>query len=174
MPREATLLGLQHSRSSGNILRHPLQNLSIHPPQIIHQPQQQLHPPHHHNVLPIPLLQSASSGNILHHSSPRVHFQLHAPAIFTNLSPNLSPNYNKHHSKAGHQNMHLNHIQNLNNHGGLKRSKSMSAADSQSLAAKLKDLALQADAPDLGEFGPEVQNNLQIACEDPNKLPGNS
>lgn len=168
LPREATLLGLQHSRSSGNILRHPLQNLPIHPPHLVQQPQQQLHPSHHHNILPIPLLQSASSGNILHHSSPRVHFQLHAPAIFTNLSPNTTPNYNKQqHNKAGHQNLtHLNYSQSL------KRSKSMSAADSQSLAAKLKDLALQADAPDLGEFVPEVQNNMQIACEDPNKLPG--
>lgn len=53
----------------------------------------------------------------------------------------------------------------------LKRSKSMSAADSASLAAKLKSLALQAEAPDLGEFPPEIQANIKAVMEDPNKLP---
>lgn len=164
LPRDAGLIGLQHSRSSGNILRHPLAAIPLQSPPQIHQPPQQnhqLHAPHHH--FPIPLLQSASSGNILH-PSPRVHFQLHAPTIaFSNVQQNQSYRHHKNQNQAPHGN-------HSHNYAGLKRSKSMSAADSASLAAKLKELALQADAPDLGEFAPEIQANVQIACEDPNKL----
>lgn len=147
LPRDAGLIALQHSRSSGNVLRHPLPMPLPSPPAVQHQ-----HPPHHH-ILPIPLLQSASSGSILH-PSPRVHFQLAPGIAFPSMTP-TPPGYRPH--------------QNKYSNAGLKRSKSMSAADSASLAAKLKDLALQAD--DLGEFPPEIQANVQMAVEDPNKLP---
>lgn len=47
----------------------------------------------------------------------------------------------------------------------------MSAADSASLAAKLKSLTLQAEAPDLGSFPPEIQTNIKSVMDDPNKVP---
>lgn len=140
-----TPIGLQHSRSSGNVLRHP-----HHP---IPAPQPQPAPP---PMVAIPLLQSASSGNIMH-PSPRVHFQLPMfgytprPAI---AQQQQQPRHDK--PQPG---------------GALKRSKSMSAADSASLAAKLKSLALQAEAPDLGQFPPEIQAHLKLVIDDPNKLP---
>lgn len=159
IPRDATSIGLQHSRSSGNMLRHPLATMPLQAPPPPPPQQQQQHPPHHH-VLPIPLLQSASSGNILH-PSPRVHFQLHAPPglAFPGMAPAGSFRPQQKHPHLG------------GGGSGLKRSKSMSAADSASLAAKLKSLALQADAPDLGEFPPEIQANVQLAVDDPNKVP---
>lgn len=127
-------LGLQHSRSSGNILRHPHPTI---PPQ---------------QMVSIPLLQSASSGNILH--PPRVHFQL---PMFGYTPRQPAPQQVKFQEKSIST--------------SLKRSKSMSAADSASLAAKLKSLALQAEAPDLGEFPQEIQSNIKAVVDDPNKLP---
>lgn len=105
-------------------------------------------------MVAIPLLQSASSGNILH--QPRVHFQLpvfgYSPRQPT---PQQPPRYQERQTISS----------------SLKRSKSMSAADSASLAAKLKSLAIQAEAPDLGDFPPEIQSNIRAVVEDPNKLP---
>lgn len=138
-------IGLQHSRSSGNVLRHPQQI-------------QQLQPPQPTPIVAIPLLQSASSGNIMH-PSPRVHFQL---PMF-----NYAPR-----QQTSQQHVRQHQIERPSNSGAsLKRSKSMSAADSANLAAKLKSLTLQAEAPDLGQFPPEIQANIKLVVEDPNKLP---
>lgn len=51
----------------------------------------------------------------------------------------------------------------------LKRSKSLGAADSQNLAAKLKGFTKE--ETDLGKFPPEDEANLKQAIEDPNLLP---
>lgn len=126
---------LQHSRSSGNILRQPHAQIPTPQPMVA-----------------IPLLQSASSGNIMH--PPRVHFQL---PVFGYTPRQVAPPQPRYQEKSVS--------------ASLKRSKSMSAADTASLAAKLKSLSLQAEAPDLGEFPQEIQANIKSVVEDPNKLP---
>lgn len=132
---------LQHSKSSGNVLRH-----------------MQGHPliPLMPTPLTIPLLHSTSSSQILNHL-PRVNFQIANEMIAPQMFPqqvNFANNWNN-----NHQNMNHN----------LKRSKSMSAADSQNLALKLKGFTKE--ETDLGKFSVEDDVNIKTAMEDPNQLP---
>lgn len=135
---------LQHSKSSGNVLRH-----------------MQTHPmiPLMPTPLTIPLLHSTSSSQLLNHL-PRVNFQIAnemiAPQMFPQQLNYANSNWN---NNPNHQNTNHN----------LKRSKSMSAADSQNLAAKLKGFTKE--ETDLGKFSPEDEANIKTATEDPNQLP---
>ncbi|XP_044728279.1 CBP80/20-dependent translation initiation factor isoform X3 [Chrysoperla carnea] len=157
---------LQHSKSSGDMLRQMAaqqqQQQQQHTPQSQHIPTPLLH----HSpqmMLPasgIPLLQSASSGNILH--NPRVHFQTPMtpqPQSGQQFFPNMA------NSTAVYRPLRQPYV---NPQQALKRSKSLSAADS--LASKLQALNITSEAPDLGQFSTEVEEALNIAVEDPNKL----
>lgn len=132
-------VALQHSKSSGNILRH-IQNHPIIP----------LVPA----AMPIPLLHSTSSSLLTH--LPRVNFQIpneiQPQQMFSNHPPVNFGNWNHHHNTSN-----------------LKRSKSLGAADSQNLAAKLKSYTKE--ETNLGQFPPDDEANLKIAQEDPNQLP---
>ncbi|CAH1369561.1 hypothetical protein MTP99_010990 [Tenebrio molitor] len=133
---------LQHSKSSGNILRH--MNPTLIP--IISTP------------LPLPLLHSTSTSHILNHV-PRVSYQfgneILAHHIFSGHNQSVHPN-------------NWNNYQQTNNNSNLKRSKSLGASDSQNLAAKLKNMAKE--EIDLGLFSAESQANIKLAMEDPNQL----
>lgn len=150
-------LSLQHSKSSGNILRH-IQNHPLIP----------LVPA----GLPIPLLHSNSSSLLTH--LPRVNFHIpndiHAQQLFghqTNYG-----NWNNHHHHHHNHNHHSNNSNSSNNNNSgtnLKRSKSLGAADSQNLAAKLKTFTKE--ETNLGKFPLEDETNLNQAQNDPNQLP---
>lgn len=137
---------LQHSKSSGTVLR----SIPSTPPGLI-------------SIVPaplaLPLLHSASTHALLSHL-PRVNFQISNDAIPTQMYHNHSPAPN-----FGGWNHHPPGM-NLNN---VKRSKSLGAADSRELAAKLKGISNE--EADLGQFPPEEQANLKLAMEDPNQLP---
>lgn len=131
---------LQHSKSSGNILRH----LPNHPPGFI---------PLLPTPLPLPLLHSTSQilGQL-----PRTNYEIVHPMF----QPQTSPTFNNWNHNQYHQ----------NNNQNLKRSKSMNAADSQQLAAKLKH-SFSKEETDLGKLPAEDEANLKLAVEDPNQLP---
>lgn len=147
---------LQHSKSSGNILRH-----------------------HHHHHPIIPILPGGIP--ILHHHQPSQiinlpNYQYFNQPIFSGQNhPSL------HHFQQQQQqpstsppshNIHQNSTTQPSFVGqNLKRSKSLGAADSQqTLAAKLRNLAK--DEMDLNMFeNEEHQMNLKQAIDDPNQLP---
>lgn len=141
-------ISLQHSKSSGNILRH------------INHPIIPLVPA----GMPISLLHSNSSSLLTH--LPRVNFQIpndiSAQQLFGHQA--FTGNWsNNHHQQQQHQHHH--HNSNSNN---LKRSKSLGAADSQNLAAKLKTFTKE--ETNLGQFSPDDEVNLKQAQDDPNQL----
>lgn len=137
---------LQHSKSSGNVLRH------ITPPLIPLMPAGHLH---------LPLLHSASSSHILNHL-PRIGFHHYPNEI---LSP-PAPVFSGHNQPSNYNNWNNNHHYTppINS---LKRSKSLGAHDSRNL--KLDNLA-QEEVDLLGIFSGDDQNNLKLALEDPNQL----
>ncbi|XP_017485548.1 PREDICTED: uncharacterized protein LOC108374088 isoform X1 [Rhagoletis zephyria] len=126
----------------------------------------------------IPLINSPSSGNILHQTANtnRVKF---------------ANEPQKHHSHKNGQN-HLNHDyqqqqQQLNamsqyaaangintdsyiNVSPLQRSKSLSSADALTRGIAGLGLALGNEVTDIGQFTPEIQALIDTALEDPNKL----
>ncbi|KAJ8954368.1 hypothetical protein NQ318_011041 [Aromia moschata] len=138
---------LQHSKSSGNILRH-----INHPGLIPIIP-----------GVPLPLLHSTSTSHILNHV-PRPNYQyppeMMAHPVFSGLNhqPVYQANWN-------------NNNQNKQNSANpnLKRSKSLGASESRSLAAKLKSIAKE--EIDLAMFSKEDETTLRAALEDPNQLP---
>lgn len=132
------LPALQHSKSSGNILRH--------------------HPPGLFPIIPTPM------GLPLLHSSSQIIGQL--PRVNFPINDLVHPVF------SGQNNQGIsftgwNHT--YQNNQSLKRSKSLNAADSQYLAAKLKGFSKE--ETDLGKFPPEDEANLKVAVEDPNQLP---
>ncbi|XP_019868035.1 CBP80/20-dependent translation initiation factor [Aethina tumida] len=135
---------LQHSKSSGNILRH------VNHPGLI---------PILPAGMPIPLLHSASSNQLLNHM-PRPGFQ-YAPELLAH------PVFTGHNQPVHYANWNNNHHQTQSQ--SLKRSKSLGAADSQNLAIKLK--SLPKEDMDLSIFAKEDQEHLKQAMEDPNQLP---
>lgn len=136
---------LQHSKSSGNVLRY-IPNTT-------------------HGLIPIlpapmalPLLHSNSTHTLLNHL-PRVNFQINNETIPNQMYHSHGPaNFGgwNHNSSSSHSN-------------SIKRSKSLSAADSRELAAKLKSFSKE--EADLGTFPCEEQTNIDMAIEDPNQLP---
>ncbi|CAG9825150.1 unnamed protein product [Phaedon cochleariae] len=138
---------LQHSKSSGNILRHLNHPGGIYP----------LIPGMH-----LPLLHSASSSHLLNHVvRPSYHQfppELMAHPVFTGMNqPTVYQANWTNQSK-----------QPSPKPASLKRSKSLGAAESRNLAAKLRDLAKE--EIQLEMFAPEHQTNLKLALEDPNQL----
>lgn len=140
---------LQHSKSSGNVLRqvsHP----GIFP--IIHG-------------VPMPLLHSASSTQLLNHIS-RANYAYHPEMI--NLAHPIFTGINQ---PIYHQQWN-NNIQNKPNttqsSGSLKRSKSLGAAESKNLTAKLK--GIPKEEINLSIFSEEDQTTLKTALDDPNQL----
>ncbi|XP_034832487.1 CBP80/20-dependent translation initiation factor isoform X1 [Maniola hyperantus] len=117
-------------------------------------------PPHYRPVMPPhSLLTSASSGNVPHASAgPRVHFKLH-PQQIINEKKKSSPTLTNGNGK---------NIRPQAFAPGLKRSKSLTSADT--LASGMAALGLAADAGDLGNFPPEIQECIDKALEDPNAV----
>nr|XP_023014117.1 uncharacterized protein LOC111503916 [Leptinotarsa decemlineata] len=136
---------LQHSKSSGNILR-----------QLNHPGLFPIMP-----GVPLPLLHSASSSHILNHM-PRPNYQfppeMLAHPVFSGVNqPIYHPNW-----------ANLQTKQPVSKPASLKRSKSLGAADSKHLVTKLKGISKE--DIDLSIFSGEDQVNIKTALEDPNQL----
>lgn len=158
---------LQHSKSSGNMQQQF--QIAQQNRQIIHQLQQQqrmmLHSGTHplqmgagltlHQTSHMPLVNSPSSGNILHQSTQRVKF---APEPIIHQSYQ-QPSVNK--------NVILNNS--LLKPLPLQRSKSLTSADI-ALTRGIAGLGLGLSIEDIGNFPPEVMAAINNASEDPNQL----
>ncbi|CAH0585485.1 unnamed protein product [Chrysodeixis includens] len=134
-------VGLQHSRSA-----------------VLHAQV----PPHYRPVMPPhALLNSASSGNVPHAQvGPRVHFKLQPQqAIIPEKKKSPPSSLTNGNGKS---------IRPQSFTPGLKRSKSLTSADA--LASGMAALGLAADAGDLGNFPPEIQECIDKALEDPNAV----
>lgn len=115
----------------------------------------------------MPLVNSPSSGNILH-SGPRVKFApepvVHAAPQATNF-PTSQTNNNGQQSPSvmfpPGNSMGLTPLQ---------RSKSLSSADTLTRGLAGLGLAVGPEANDIGQFSPEIQAILNKAIEDPNQL----
>ncbi|XP_066251173.1 CBP80/20-dependent translation initiation factor [Euwallacea similis] len=143
---------LQHSKSSGNILRH-----LNHPGFIPILPA----------GMPLPLLHSASAAQLVG-AMHRPNYQF-APDLMQHpvFSGQNQPQVYNHQNSWSATNFHQ---------GSppapapsLKRSKSMGAADSQNLISKLKSIVKE--EIDIKVFAEEDRANIKIAMEDPNQLP---
>ncbi|CAH4028229.1 uncharacterized protein LOC123709278 isoform X2 [Pieris brassicae] len=135
-----TSVGLQHSRSA-----------------VLHAQV----PPHYRPVMPShALLGSASSGNVPHTTAgPRVHFKLQPQQIIQEKKKSPPSSLSNGNGKS---------IRPQSFTPGLKRSKSLTSADT--LASGMAALGLAADAGDLGTFPPEIQECIDKALEDPNAV----
>ncbi|XP_023954239.2 uncharacterized protein LOC112057884 isoform X2 [Bicyclus anynana] len=135
-----TSVGLQHSRSA-----------------VLHAQV----PPHYRPVLPPhALLTSASSGNVPHAQvGPRVHFKLQPQQIINEKKKSPPSSLTNGNGKS---------VRPQSFTPGLKRSKSLTSADT--LASGMAALGLAADAGDLGNFPPEIQECIDKALEDPNAV----
>ncbi|KAJ8722290.1 hypothetical protein PYW08_004692 [Mythimna loreyi] len=134
-------VGLQHSRSA-----------------VLHAQV----PPHYRPVMPPhALLNSASSGSVPHAQvGPRVHFKLQPQqAIIPEKKKSPPSSLTNGNGKS---------IRPQSFTPGLKRSKSLTSADA--LASGMAALGLAADAGDLGNFPPEIQECIDKALEDPNAV----
>ncbi|XP_022837821.1 CBP80/20-dependent translation initiation factor isoform X3 [Spodoptera litura] len=119
-------------------------------------------PPHYRPVMPPhALLNSASSGNVPHAQvGPRVHFKLQPQqAIIPEKKKSPPSSLTNGNGKS---------IRPQSFTPGLKRSKSLTSADA--LASGMAALGLAADAGDLGNFPPEIQECIDKALEDPNAV----
>ncbi|XP_017858966.1 PREDICTED: uncharacterized protein LOC108611042 isoform X1 [Drosophila arizonae] len=109
----------------------------------------------------IPLMNSPSSGNILH-STNRVKF---APEPRAQKSGQQTQYYNN-----GHQAYQINGMDPYLNGTALQRSKSLSSADALTRGMAGLGLGLGNEVADIGQFTPEIQQLIETALEDPNKL----
>lgn len=119
----------------------------------------------------MPLVNSPSSGNILH-SGPRVKFapepMVHANNSFqAQNNSNTSTNQQLSPSAMYQQQSNNNNPMNL---APLQRSKSLSSADTLTRGLAGLGLAVGPEANDIGQFSPEIQLILAKAVEDPNQL----
>uniref|UniRef100_A0A1Q3FPT3 Putative mif4g domain-containing protein n=1 Tax=Culex tarsalis TaxID=7177 RepID=A0A1Q3FPT3_CULTA len=173
-------LNLHHARSGhgqmqlGNIgspQRGPIM-MSNHPMQHVGVQLQSSH---------MPLVNSPSSGNILH-SGPRVKFapepMIHATTHASN-SNSFQPqnsntiNSNNPQSSLNNNNTNINNANSNNNAmnvAPLQRSKSLSSADTLTRGLAGLGLAVGSEGNDIGQFPPEVQLIVNRAAEDPNTL----
>ncbi|VEN36183.1 unnamed protein product [Callosobruchus maculatus] len=149
---------LQQSKSSGNVLR-----------QVSHPGMISIIPA----GMPMPLLHSASTSQMLNHM-PRPAYHHYPPELF-NIAPAHPVFSGMNHPGVYHPSYSSN-VQHTNKQtsassssAALKRSKSLGAADSRTLADKLKSIAKE--ELDLTIFPEEVQAHLKTALEDPNQLP---
>lgn len=171
---------LQHSKSNASmpLNMHP----RAHPMQLgnIGSPQRgpimmSTHPMQHAGVQlqssHMPLVNSPSSGNILH-SGPRVKFAPE-PMIHTTHANNSFKAQNNNTSNNQQQlpsTMFQQQNNNPMNLAPLQRSKSLSSADTLTRGLAGLGLAVGPEANDIGQFSPEIQAILAKAVEDPNQL----
>lgn len=171
---------LQHSKSNAHM------PLSMHPrPQMqlgnIGSPQRgpimmSTHPMQHVGVQlqasHMPLVNSPSSGNILH-SGPRVKF---APDPVVHPAPHTNSSFQAAQNNTSTSGLPSPSI--MFQPGGsspmslapLQRSKSLSSADTLTRGLAGLGLAVGPEANDIGQFSPEIQAILSKAIEDPNQL----
>ncbi|XP_053692952.1 uncharacterized protein LOC128741280 isoform X2 [Sabethes cyaneus] len=123
----------------------------------------------------MPLVNSPSSGNILH-PGPRVKFAPE-PIIHTNHANNsfqsqnvIIGNNSSSQSAMLPGSPNNSNINNSMNVTPLQRSKSLSSADTLTRGLAGLGLAVGPEANDIGQFPPEVQAIVQKAAEDPNQL----
>lgn len=173
---------LQHSKSNASM---PLNMHPRHQMQLgnIGSPQRgpimmSTHPMQHAGVQlqasHMPLVNSPSSGNILH-SGPRVKFapepMVHATQANNSFqaqnNSNTSTNQQQSSSAMFQQQSNNNNPMNL---APLQRSKSLSSADTLTRGLAGLGLAVGPEANDIGQFSPEIQAILVKAVEDPNQL----
>lgn len=127
----------------------------------------------------MPLVNSPSSGNILH-SGPRVKFapepMIHATHANNNsFQPQNNNNNNTNNAQSTMLQSSQNNNNNISNNNSmnvapLQRSKSLSSADTLTRGLAGLGLAVGPDANDIGQFPPDIQIIVSKAAEDPNML----
>lgn len=124
----------------------------------------------------MPLVNSPSSGNILH-SGPRVKFAPEPMIHATHASNNFPAQNNNNNTSNNQQQLPSAMYQQQNNNNNnpmnlapLQRSKSLSSADTLTRGLAGLGLAVGPEANDIGQFSPEIQAILAKAVEDPNQL----
>lgn len=123
----------------------------------------------------MPLVNSPSSGNILH-SGPRVKFapepMIHATTHASNNNSNT--NNNSINPQSSINNNNNTNINNSNNNpmnvAPLQRSKSLSSADTLTRGLAGLGLAVGPEGNDIGQFPPEITLIVNRAADDPNTL----
>lgn len=131
----------------------------------------------------MPLVNSPSSGNILH-SGPRVKFApeplIHATTHASNNSSFQALNSNTNNSNITQSSINNNNATNINNTvnsnnnpmnvAPLQRSKSLSSADTLTRGLAGLGLAVGPEGNDIGQFPPDIQQIVNRAADDPNTL----
>ncbi|XP_075151595.1 uncharacterized protein LOC142225669 [Haematobia irritans] len=133
----------------------------------------------------VPLINSPSSGNILHATANRVKFAPEPQKIHHNkgqmnmvqMNNNLNQNYKQQMNNMNPYIMANNQMSNgpmdpyiAMNISPLQRSKSLSSADALTRGIAGLGLGLGNEVTDIGPFPPEIQALVDTALEDPNKL----
>lgn len=126
----------------------------------------------------MPLVNSPSSGNILHVSSgPRVKFapepMIHATTHASNSNSFQPQNSNNPQSSLNNNTTNINNANSNNNPmnvAPLQRSKSLSSADTLTRGLAGLGLAVGSEGNDIGQFPPEIQLIVNRAADDPNTL----
>ncbi|XP_058451207.1 uncharacterized protein LOC131430333 isoform X2 [Malaya genurostris] len=125
----------------------------------------------------MPLVNSPSSGNILHSTGPRVKFApepiVHVEHTSNSFQPQPSNNLQSAMLPSVHtSNNNSNNSNNNNplNVAPLQRSKSLSSADTLTRGLAGLGLVVGPEANDIGQFQPEIQAIVQKAADDPNQL----
>ncbi|XP_034101019.1 uncharacterized protein LOC133850252 isoform X1 [Drosophila sulfurigaster albostrigata] len=116
----------------------------------------------------LPLMNSPSSGNILH-STNRVKFAPE-PRAQKPQTQYVNSNGQQHYNSNGQQHYQLNGLDPYLNGNALQRSKSLSSADALTRGMAGLGLGLGNEVADIGQFTPEIQALIDTALEDPNKL----
>ncbi|KAM8717655.1 hypothetical protein ACLKA7_004364 [Drosophila subpalustris] len=123
-----------------------------------------------HHISPmagqLPLMNSPSSGNILH-TTNRVKF---APEPRGQKTTQYGNNNGNHYGNNGQQHYQVNGMDAYLNGNALQRSKSLSSADALTRGMAGLGLGLGNEVADIGQFTPEIQALIDTALEDPNKL----
>ncbi|XP_019555954.2 uncharacterized protein LOC109425163 isoform X3 [Aedes albopictus] len=156
-PRAQMQLGNIGSPQRGPIMMstHPMQHVGV-----------QLQASH------MPLVNSPSSGNILH-SGPRVKF---APDPVVHPAPHTNSNFQAAQNNTSNSGLPSPSIMFQPGSSSpmslapLQRSKSLSSADTLTRGLAGLGLAVGPEANDIGQFSPEIQAILSKAIEDPNQL----
>lgn len=126
----------------------------------------------------MPLVNSPSSGNILH-SGPRVKFAPEPMVHPTHANNSFQAQNNNNNNTSTNQQQSPSMFQQQSNNNNnnnpmnltpLQRSKSLSSADTLTRGLAGLGLAVGPEANDIGQFSPEIQAILAKAVDDPNQL----
>lgn len=129
----------------------------------------------------MPLVNSPSSGNILH-SGPRVKFApeplIHATTHASNNSFQAQNSNTNNNNTINNPQSSINNTNNIANNSNnnpmnvapLQRSKSLSSADTLTRGLAGLGLAVGPEGNDIGQFPPEIQMIVNRALDDPNTL----